>query len=126
MQASTSSAAPSISSASLLTRGRLVGLGERRADPGRDDAPLRPARVLHGVAENVHAAALGRGAQPAAGRGLPAWASEITRLTPRSPRRLKERRNAVPKGSASELPTVAPSTARLPCVPPAVRPACRA
>ena len=38
----------------------------------------------------------------------PSWASEITSLTPRSPRRVKERRNSTQNVSASEAPTVMP------------------
>ena len=44
------------------------------------------------------------------------WASEITSFTPRSPRRVSERRNSVQKGSASEAPTFMPSTSRTPSV----------
>ena len=46
----------------------------------------------------------------------PSWASEITGLTPRRPRRARERKNSVQKCSASELPVVIPSTSRRPSV----------
>ena len=48
----------------------LVDLGERGADPGRDDAALGLARVRHGVSLEVHPAALARGAQHAVRRRL--------------------------------------------------------
>jgi hypothetical protein len=44
----------------------------------------------------------------------PSWASEITSLTPRSPRRVRLRRNAVQNGSASLGPVAMPSTSRRP------------
>src|SRR3984893_7318879 len=44
----------------------------------------------------------------------PSWASEITSLTPRRPRRASERRNSVQKVSASEAPIAMPSTSRRP------------
>ena len=46
----------------------------------------------------------------------PSWASEISSFTPRSPRRVSERRNALQKGSASEGPIAMPSTSRTPSV----------
>ena len=44
----------------------------------------------------------------------PSWASEMTSLTPRRPRRVSERRNLVQNGSASDGPTAMPSTSRRP------------
>ena len=44
----------------------------------------------------------------------PLWSSEITSLTPPSPRRVSERRNSVQKVSASEAPIAMPSTSRRP------------
>src|SRR4029077_10667667 len=41
---------------------------------------------------------------------MPSWASEMTSLTPRRPRRLSLRRNSVQKVSASEGPMSMPST----------------
>jgi transposase len=46
----------------------------------------------------------------------PSWLSEMTSLTPRSPRRVSERRNEVQNGSASDGPTWSPSTSRRPSV----------
>jgi len=46
----------------------------------------------------------------------PSCASEITSFTPRSPRRVSERRNPVRNGSASEGPIAIPSTSRTPSV----------
>jgi hypothetical protein len=43
---------------------------------------------------------------------MPSWASEITSLTPRSPRRARDRRKSVQKVSASDGPTAMPSTLR--------------
>jgi hypothetical protein len=45
---------------------------------------------------------------------MPSWASEITSLTPRRPRRVSLRRNAVQKVSASDGPMSRPSTSRRP------------
>jgi hypothetical protein len=45
---------------------------------------------------------------------MPSWASEITRLTPRRPRRASLRKNSVQKVSASEGPISMPSTSRRP------------
>ena len=42
----------------------------------------------------------------------PSWLSEITSLTPCSPRRVSERRSLVPNGSASDGPTCMPRTSR--------------
>ena len=56
--------------APLLARGLGVVLGEGGADPGRDDAALRPAGVRHGVAHEVHAAALPGGAEHLGNGGL--------------------------------------------------------
>jgi hypothetical protein len=44
----------------------------------------------------------------------PSWASEITSLTPRNPRRASLRRNSSQKVSASDQPISIPSTSRLP------------
>jgi len=46
----------------------------------------------------------------------PSCASEITSFTPRSPRRIKLRRNAVQNGSASLGPVAIPRTSRRPSV----------
>src|SRR5262245_19089515 len=46
----------------------------------------------------------------------PSWLSEITSLTPLSPRRVSERRNEVQNGSASDGPTSSPSNSRRPSV----------
>ncbi len=47
---------------------------------------------------------------------MPSWASEITSLTPRRPRRASLRRNSVQKVSASDGPMSRPSTrAAHPC-----------
>jgi hypothetical protein len=46
----------------------------------------------------------------------PSCESEITSLTPRKPRRVKERRNLVQNGSASDGPISRPSTSRRPSV----------
>ena len=46
----------------LASRGGIV-LGECGADPGREDPPLRVASVGHGVADEVGAASLPRGAE---------------------------------------------------------------
>jgi hypothetical protein len=45
---------------------------------------------------------------------MPSWASEITGLTPRRPRRASFRKNSVQKVSASEGPISMPSTSRRP------------
>src|SRR5262249_5496130 len=42
------------------------------------------------------------------------WLSLITSLTPRRPRSVRDRRNLVQKGSASDGPTVIPRTSRRP------------
>ncbi len=47
---------------------------------------------------------------------MPSWASEITSLTPRRPRRASLRRNSVQKVSASDGPMSRPSTSRRPSV----------
>ena len=47
---------------------------------------------------------------------MPSCASEITNLTPRSPRRASWRRNSIQKVSASEAPIIMPSTSRRPSV----------
>ena len=44
----------------------------------------------------------------------PLWSSEITSCTPRSPRRVRLRRNSVQKVSASDAPIAMPSTSRRP------------
>src|SRR3977135_1494445 len=44
----------------------------------------------------------------------PSWASEMTSLTPRSPRLASLRRKSVQKVSASEVPIARPSTSRRP------------
>src|SRR5262245_39018653 len=46
----------------------------------------------------------------------PSWLSLITSLTPRRPRRVSERRQAVQNGSASDGPTSRPDTSRRPSV----------
>ena len=45
---------------------------------------------------------------------MPSWASEITSLTPRRPRRVSLRRNSIQKVAASETPISMPSTSRRP------------
>ena len=45
---------------------------------------------------------------------MPSWASEITSLTPRKPRRASVRRKSVQKVSASEGPMAMPNTSRRP------------
>ena len=45
---------------------------------------------------------------------MPAWASEITSLTPRRPRRASLRRKSVQNVSASDAPTSMPSTSLRP------------
>ena len=47
---------------------------------------------------------------------MPSWASEMTSLVPRSPRRRSLRKNSVQNVSASEGPISMPSTSRRPSV----------
>jgi hypothetical protein len=47
---------------------------------------------------------------------MPSCASEITSLTPTSPRRFSRRRNSTQKVSASEAPIAMPRTSRRPSV----------
>ena len=98
--------------APLLAGGIGVGLGESGADPGRDEAAMALAGVRQDVAHEVDAAARCREAcstrLTAALR--PSWLSEMISLTPRRPRRARERRMSVQNVSASLAPVAMPST----------------
>jgi hypothetical protein len=114
-----------------LGAGGLRGvLGEGDGDEGRDGEPMkrqwserhwrtRPlfpawARALrwkwtrhlcHVALSTLETAAL-----------MPSWASLMTSLTPRRPRRVSLRRNSVQIGSASDVPISRPRTSRRPSV----------
>ena len=78
--------------APLAAGGLGVVLGESGGDEGRDDAPPTRQRCQLDVS-TFDTAAL-----------MPSWTSEMTSLTPRSPRRRSLRRKSVQKVSASEGP----------------------
>ena len=92
-----------------------IVLGEGGTDEGRDDAAALFAGMSQHVAHEVDAAALPCGVQNLGDGSLqPSWASEMTSLTPRRPRRASLRRKSVQKVSASDAPIARPSTSRRP------------
>jgi len=65
-----------------------VTLGKSRGDEGRDDMPAILARVGQDIAHEVDAATCQVGCSTLLTVALmPSWASEMTSLTPRRPRR---------------------------------------
>src|ERR1700728_2005194 len=102
--------------APLDPSGGLVLLCEDGADKGGGDPAAIAPGMCEQVAHEVNPAALPGGVQYACDGGpfSPSWASEITNLTPRRPRRASVRRNSVQNVSASEQPTAMPRTSRRP------------
>ena len=97
-----------------LGRGRIV-LGKGSGDEGGSDtAPWRPAWAnrLRMVCTRQRCQVACSSLATAA--FSPSCASEIASLTPRRPRRARDRRNSVQNVSASEAPTVIPSISRRP------------
>lgn len=81
-------------------------LGEDRVQQGRHHGALTFADEGHGIAHEMHTAALpGRVEYLGNSRLEPSWASEMTSFTPRKPRRMRLRRKSVQNGSASDGPT---------------------
>src|SRR5262249_42154696 len=90
-------------------------LSKCRADGSRDHAALLDRDVGQRIAHEVNGATLpGRAKHLARGLLQTSWLSLITSLTPRSPRPVRERRNLVQNGSASDGPTSMPRTSRRP------------
>src|SRR5262249_11606000 len=109
--------------APLCFGGAGIVLGKGGTDEGRDDTAALLAGMGQDIAHEVDAAALPAGVENPRLRGgrllataalMPSWASEITSLTPRRPRRASLRRKSVQKVSASEAPIAMPSTSRRP------------
>ena len=103
--------------APLLAGCVSIVLGEGSADPGGDDATLGLAGIGHGVAHEVHAAALPCGAEYFADGCLQSvMGIGDDKLDAAQAARVRLRRNSVQNGSASLLPIVMPNTSRRPSV----------
>jgi hypothetical protein len=93
-------------------RPRCLGvvLDERGADEGRDDAPTLPPSMRQHVALKWTRQRCQEACSTLATAALmPSWASEITSLTPRRPRRASLRRNSVQNASSGPVAKFYPS-----------------
>ena len=100
----------------LLAGGLGIILNEGGADESGNDAPALAPGMRQDVAHEVHARQRCQVACKilATAALMPSWASKITSLTPRRPRRESLRKDPVQKVSASEGPISMPSTSRWP------------